>query len=112
MAIIEFEKTYKPSDGLKRAFGEILVALAGVKSMSQADLSRALETSQPRISDLYAGKFDKFSSDWLFNKICALGYLPIIKFDTNKGWHGGEFSIQLRNKGDHYNLELGVTHEV
>lgn len=110
MSLINFERKEGESNKgtLKRAFGEILMGLAGANNWSQVDLAKAIATTQPRVSDLYKGHFERFSSDWLFERLCMLGYIPVLSFDANKGWHGGEISIQLRNKGEQFVLpEVG-----
>lgn len=113
MGVITYERVdgEKNKDTLKRAFGEILIGLAGANNWCQSDLAKAIGTTQPRISDLYKGRFENFSSDWLFERVCMIGYVPIIAFDTNKGWHGGELSIQLRNKGEQFFLPEADSNE-
>jgi predicted XRE-type DNA-binding protein len=106
MSIITYDRLTgeKHRDTLRRSLGEILLGLAGANNVNQSDLATVLHTTQPRISDLMKGHYEKFSSDWLFERISMIGYVPLISYDTNKGWQGGELAIQLRNMGEQFSL--------
>jgi len=110
MSVLEYER----EDGetcknqFKRVLGELLLSLASIKGVNQTELSKTLECSAPRVNDLCKGKFEKFSCDWLYERICLLGYVPEIKFDTNKGWHGGVLSVDFRNKGEQFELNIAA----
>lgn len=60
-------------DTAKLALADALRAYADRHKMSQTDMSILLETSQPRMSDLFNKKTEKFSVDQLLKWAYTLG---------------------------------------
>lgn len=110
MSVMEYVPN--PGESCKNQFkmvlGEILMGLVGVNhsGITQEKLGIILGCTNTRISNLYNGHYASFSCDWLYERVCMLGYVPKVTFDTNKGWHGGTLEIDFRNKGEQYTLPI------
>ena len=61
-------------DALKKQLFSLIKGTALIHNMSQKDLSHALKTSQPRVSNLMQERKDLFSIDMLVDFAIELGY--------------------------------------
>lgn len=66
---------------LKSKLAMTLIVLIRSNNWSQAEAAKAMDVSQPRISNLFKGKLDKFSVDYLLEMIMRLGYKLDLDFD-------------------------------
>lgn len=60
-------------DGAKQQLASAIKGYAVRHRMNQTDMAYLLETAQPRISNLFNGKLDKFSVDQLMQWAYNLG---------------------------------------
>lgn len=66
-------------DALKTQLFKVIKNTANARNMSQRDLGKALQVSQPRISNLLDERKDLFSVDKLLEFVDTLGYDVQIK---------------------------------
>lgn len=67
------------NDSIKKQLFSTIKSAASAKNLSQRDLAKALQVSQPRISNLLDERKDLFSIDKLLEFIDTLGYHVEIK---------------------------------
>ncbi|EFI8498731.1 hypothetical protein D3C76_983490 [compost metagenome] len=68
---------------LKSKLVMVLVNLIQGNNWNQAEAARHLNVSQPRMSNLFNGKLDKFSVDTLIEMILGVGYKLDLDFDPS-----------------------------
>lgn len=68
---------------LKSKLSVIIRLLVKKSELSQVDVAKMLQTTQPRISNLLNGKLSKFSVDFLLESLCRLGYKLDVDFDPS-----------------------------
>jgi len=68
---------------LKAKLAIALVALIRAKSWNQAMAAENLHISQPRMSNLFRGKLDRFSIDALLQMLVRVGYKLETDFDPS-----------------------------
>lgn len=77
-----------PTEAADLAFrADVLSTLLDIfrdRKWSQADVARALEIPQPRVSELMRGKVDLFSSDRLIGYLAKAGFRFRPAFDGRK----------------------------
>lgn len=66
---------------LKAKLAVALVALIRKQAWNQASAAKELKTTQPRISNLFRGKLEKFSIDALLEMMVRVGYKLETDFD-------------------------------
>ncbi|RYZ75463.1 MAG: XRE family transcriptional regulator [Proteobacteria bacterium] len=66
---------------LKSKLAAIIRIMVSNAELSQKQVAKMLETTQPRISNLLGGQLAKFSVDFLLESLCRLGYKFDIDFD-------------------------------
>lgn len=66
---------------LKSKLVMVLVNLIQGQKWTQAEAARRLDVSQPRMSNLFNGKLDKFSIDTLIEMLLGVGYKLDMDFD-------------------------------
>lgn len=66
---------------LKSKLSSIIRLLVKNSGLSQSEVAKALQTTQPRVSNLLNGQLSKFSVDFLLESLCRLGYKLDIDFD-------------------------------
>jgi len=72
-------------DALKAKLAVALVALCRDENLTQAAIAEKLQVSQPRVSNLFRGRLEKFSIDALLSMLIRSGYKIETSFDpTNK----------------------------
>jgi predicted XRE-type DNA-binding protein len=69
---------------LKAKLAVALVAMIRAKQWNQATASERLRVTQPRISNLFRGKLEKFSVDALLEMFVRVGYKVEADLDPNK----------------------------
>lgn len=68
---------------LKSKLMMIIVKLIREHGWTQGEAAQELGVSQPRISNIFNAKLDKFSIDMLIEMLGRLGYLMNISFDPS-----------------------------
>jgi predicted XRE-type DNA-binding protein len=66
---------------LKSKLVMVLINLIQGQQWTQAEAARRMEVSQPRMSNLFNGKLEKFSVDTLVEMILRIGYKLDMDFD-------------------------------
>lgn len=66
---------------LKSKLASIIRILVAKRNLNQSQVAGVLQTTQPRVSNLLNGKLSKFSTDFLLESLCRLGYKFDIDFD-------------------------------
>lgn len=66
---------------LKSKLAMVLISMIRSEDLTQVEAAKRLEVSQPRVSNLFKGKLDKFSVDSLLELIMRVGYKPDFDFD-------------------------------
>jgi len=77
---------------LKSKLVMVLVDMIKRENWSQVEAAENLGVSQPRISNLFSGKLDKFSVDKLLEMIVTLGY----KLDMSYRPHNSEAPLEMK----------------
>ncbi len=81
---------------LKSKLAMTLIVLIRNNDWTQADAAKAMGVSQPRVSNLFKGKIDKFSVDYLLEMIIRIGYRLDVDFDPTDNLNPLE--IKLKKK--------------
>ena len=68
---------------LKSKLSVIIRLLVKKSELSQVEVAKVLQTTQPRVSNLLNGKLSKFSIDFLLESLCRLGYKLDVDFDPS-----------------------------
>ncbi|WP_295573805.1 XRE family transcriptional regulator [uncultured Stenotrophomonas sp.] len=70
-------------DSLKAKLAVALVSLCREQNLTQAAIAEKLQVSQPRVSNLFRGRLDKFSIDALLSMLIRSGYRIDSSFDPS-----------------------------
>lgn len=79
---------------LKAKLAMVLVVLIRQQGWTQAVAAKHLKVSQPRMSNLFRGRLDKFSIDSLLEMLVRSGYKLETTFDPTKA--DEPLSLQLK----------------
>jgi predicted XRE-type DNA-binding protein len=79
---------------LKAKLAIAVVAMIRSKQWTQATASEQLKVTQPRMSNLFRGKLDKFSIDALFEMFLRVGYK--VEADVDPKNDDMPFSIAMK----------------
>jgi len=81
-------------DSLKAKLAVALVALCREQDLTQAAIAEKLQVSQPRVSNLFRGRLEKFSIDALLSMLIRSGYRIESNFDPSN--EGSPISMEVK----------------